>query len=1062
MADRIVHFTLDTLPRVVSDPNAPSVLELVVPFRIETDDPKLHLVSRRFTVEIDGRSWSTRARVRQISYGLADWLRGQMETQGRFRFEQLPYYLGFDARLAGGRTAYLEARVPGVPPGAEARYSLDVTLRHDLGTRVASTRSYLTHAVSPGFGRGEIKRIFIPKPGAAQDAWVLYHRRTARADEFRIDLLDLQAEDSGPMLVDLAVRIGDRIIDLRAADPAELPLVDISADSVTFSVPRTGDAFPPVEVTHRRNAPVAVNLAREQNVGKARVMFVNFAIQGLNDLFAGPDDDYDPPRTYTQVTMRDEAASFSSRPGSRENHIGDGYAFTLDAHRRFGIPQLWAMNGGLLGLLAHDCPTDLAQMAQDIANGLLVPVVAGFGAHRLPYYNTATNTDAIEFGARAMRTMLGSADPVYYPDSRLTTNLPNVVDALQANHMEYVVVDGGVHENGLLDPIPKITNPQPPMGDVTAGRWVNWQYLWRDRTSGLKVLFIDREMKDKLLGASPSEADRGKPALELRRKFLELAAQPELRRDNLLVYSDDADKASGNGWFDGTYDGPPNHFNQSYQAALSWIRNHPWVEVVTTRQLGAADCIGDLDLIRTSDPKIESDWDLQLPLAPGMNFKLAFDTWYAAWSRQPAAWLGELLRAVSDRAEQAIADWPAEYRNELYDLARMYFVLNLHESQWSKRPRLRGSIDAENFVIAESLQLRNAHVYLHAAVWAQWTETAADGVAHRDDGPVIKRIAALETARDAKEQQPPRWRRAGAEGLQWDHDPLPNIILYNGDALVVIDRNGGRITHLFSIVDGTPMSISGTCKAYQFLEVDWPSDSGQECDGLVLQNTVWTPNHAYVACDVEPSRGTSGVSPAGDDEFSWYYPDNFNLYDEIQDDAENLDANGGAAGPAVTLEYGDGDPLATAPDSLDQLASRLDFDRTEKVAGRRGVVLHEVATFGRIRKTIRLEGRTVHVTYRNVREGHLVSNEFCVDLWSAVMAGQRQLHSTNGAAAQVINTARVAVRVELGSGCEFSPATRTPLVPATVESLRVHRVMTDDIQVVCPGGGDFDYRIVLP
>lgn len=1057
MADRIVHFSRDTLPRVVADPTSADALDLIVPFRIETDDPALHLVSWRFTAEVDGRSWSSRARVRQIRPGLAGWLRKQMEAQGRFHFEHLPYCTGLDERLADGRTAYLEARVPRVPTGAPVRYSLDATLRRGDGTHVVSTRSYLTHAVSPRFTRDEITRIFIPEPGAAEDAWVLYHRRSARAEEIRIDLLDLPP-GPGPTLVDLVVRIGDRVVDLRVPDPAELPLVDVSADSVTFSVPRPGDEVPRVEVTHRGNAPVAVDLARRENVGTARVMFVNFAIQGLNDLFAGADDDYDPPRTYTQVTMRDEAASFSSRPGSRENHIGDGYAFTLDAHRRFGIPQLWAMNGGLLALLAHDSPHDLAQMAQDIRDGLLVPVVAGFGAHRLPYYSTATNIDAIDLGAHVMRVLLGAADPVYYPDSRLVTDQPNVVDALQATGMEYLVVDGGAHENGLLDTVPTIADPQPPMGGVIAGRWVNWQYLWRDRRSGLKVLFIDREMKDELLGASRAEADGGKPTLDLRRKFLELAAQPELRRGNLLVYSDDADKASGNGWFDGTYDGPPNHFNQSYQAALWWIRNHPWVEVVTTRQLDDADAVGDLDLVRASDPMIESHWDLQLPLDPGMDFGLAFDTWYAAWSRQPAAWLGETLRDVSDRAERAIADLPTEYHNRLYDIARMYFVLNLHESQWSKRPRLAGSIDAENFVVAESLQLRNVHVYLHAAVWAQWAATAAGDPGHRDDGPLIARIAALEKAQDRGHR--PRWRRAGAEGLQWDHDPLPTIILYNSEALVVIDRNGGRITHLFAVVDGTPMAVSGTCKAYQFLEVDWPSDSGQECDGLVLQNTVWTPNHAYVGCDVEPSRGTTGRSPAGDEEYSWYYPDNFNLYDEIREAADP--AGGGPGGPSVTLEYGDGDPPATAPDSLEQLTARLEYDRTEKVAGRRGVVLHDTAAFGRIRKTFRLEGRTVHVAYRDVHGGHLVSNEFCVDLWSATMEGRRQTHRVGARSAEVVNAAQVVVRVELGSGCEFSAATRAPLHPPTVESLRVHRVLTDDIQVVCPDGGEFDYRIVLP
>ena len=122
-------------------------------------------------------------------------------------------------------------------------------------------------------------------------------------------------------------------------------------------------------------------------------MFVNFAIQGLNDLFATPDDDYQPPRSYTRLTMRDEAASYSSRPGSEENSVGDGYAFTIDAHRRYGIPQMWAMNGGLATLLAHDCPDDVAAMRRDVEAGLLVLVVAGYGAHRLPYYTAGTNVE---------------------------------------------------------------------------------------------------------------------------------------------------------------------------------------------------------------------------------------------------------------------------------------------------------------------------------------------------------------------------------------------------------------------------------------------------------------------------------------------------------------------------------------------------------------------------------------------------------------------------------------------------------------------------------------------
>jgi hypothetical protein len=1045
MNARIVHFVPDSYPRVLA---GPSTLDVLLPFRIDTDDEDVPIVAYRLQAEVDGRSWSPRSRMRHIREGFADWMRGQMRTQGQFRFEHLPYYVGLDEALRTKRTQYLEARLPAVPAGAQVRYTLEVTFP---GDRTVSSATYTTVAVAPDFTRDDIRRIHIPGPGAALDAWVLYHRRTPDLDEIRVDVVDLFAHRSDRP--DLALQVGDRVIDLRAEQPDLLPLVDLSADSVTVAVPRTGDDLPPVIVTHHGKA-VDVDLAERAEVGSARLVFVNFAIQGLNDLFATADDDYTPPRTYAQVTMRDPGASYSSRPGSKENSAGDGYAYTLDAHRHYGIPQMWAMNGGLLDLLAHDCPEDLERMRQDVRDGLLVPVVAGFGAHRLPYYTAATNLDAITLGSDAMREILGETRPVYYPDSRIVTDRPNVVEALQKAGMAYLVVDGGKHENGEEDTATVVRDPRPRMGRETDGRWVNWQYLWRDRVSGLKVLFIDPEMKDKLLGANDREADRGKVTLDLRRKFMELAAQPQLRRGNLLVYSDDADKASGNGWFDGQYHGSELQFNQRYQAALSWLAAHPWVQVITTDDLGDADCVGDLDLVRASDPYIEERWRLQLAAVPGHDFGLAFDTWYAAWGRAPVAWLGENLEAVSKRAERAIASCPADCRNQLFDLARLYFTLNLHESQWSKRARVDketdpGGIEAEDFVVAESLQLRNTHVYLAAAVWAAWAQRGPDG-AYRDAGPVVDRVGQLEDAVDR--DAPPAWRQV--RGLHWDHDPLRNVVLYNAQALVVLDRNGGRITHLFSLVDGRPYAVSGTCKAYQFLDMDWPSDSGVQCDGIVLQNTVWTPNHGYVACDVDPSQGTTGTSPAGDDAFDWYYPDNFNAYDEV-DTTEAV---------AVAFEYGDGSPLEDAPDDLQDLEARLAEDHRAKRAGERGVVLHDVDAFGRFRKTVQLDGSAVHVSYSGTLPGHRVANEFCVDLWAAAMQGRRQAATVaaDGRSAEVVNEAGLRVRLELGSGCEFSAATLAPQDQPTVETLRLHRVMTDDLEIVAPNGGDFDYRIVLP
>ncbi len=1046
MGVRVIHGTFDTQPRVIAGSGpAPSTVDLLVPFRIEAD-AALRIVSWQLEATADGEL-RIDTPTRRITTELVEELGGRTGGPGQFAFDQVPPYLDMAARMGAG-VAYLEGCVAGLPDGAEVTYRLTVTLRHDQDDPVTvRSTACTTYAVRPEFGRGDIVAAHIPGPFHAMEAWVLYHCRTAALDLFRVDVAALEDDPSSarPELLDLVVRIGDRTVDLRSPDPTRLPSACTAADSVTIAVPHTGGAVPPVAVTCRGAGPTVVDPATPGAVGTSRVMFVNFAIQGLNDYFATADTDYTPPRTYAQVTMRDEDASFSSRPGSREDHTGDGYEFTLAAHRQYGIPQLWAMNGGLLDLLAHDCPEDLERMRKDVRSRLMVPVVAGFGAHRLPYYRTATNLDAITWGTATMDAVLGGHGPVYYPDSRIVTDRANVADALVGAGVGYLVVDAGEEVDDLGRPTTRVENAAPGMNAETDGRWINRQYLWRDRTTGIKILFIDPEMKDGLFGASEAEAARGKVSLSLRCKFIELATQPVLRRANLLVYSDDADKASGNGWFDGVYGGDAVQYNRRYQAALSWIRAHPWVQAVTTDHLDDADVVGELDLVSATDPYVNLHWRLpDVPCDP--DFGLAFDTWFTAWSRLPAAWLGETLGAISDRAEEAIAARPAS--NQLDELARMYLTMCLHESQWSKRARQGDHDDPaaftgpEDFVVAESLQLRNTHVYLNAAAWADWVATEPPEHTYRDRGPVVDQLAAL--------AGPAPWRVPGKEGVQWDHDPLPNVILYNTRALVVIDLNGGRITHLFAMVDGRPCSLSGTFKAYQFLDLDWASGAGVKCDGIVAQNTVCTPNHAYTACDVAAARGTVGAGAPDDRIFDWYYPDNFNAYRVV-----------GGDDTSVTLAYENGAPLDRTPTTLQELDRRLTEDRESRTAGGPGFVLHDEARFGRFRKTIRLDGHAVRVSYADTRVGHVVANEFCVDLWAAAVRGQRQGPDVQGRTARVTNDAGLAVTVELGSGCDFSAASLLPSDPPTVESLRLHRVMTDNIEIV-GRDRDFDYAILLP
>ena len=1043
-----VHFRPDTLPRVERGAGG-GLLDLVLPFRVDVDPASGtdRLAAWRLRAQVGGRACedvTSRVVTPQVIAGLSE----AAQDGGTFAFEAFPPYLAMEPHA--GTVTYLEYRVRGLRPGDRVSYGLDA-VGGDAG------RTYTTYAVAPEFGRADIRRIARASVFEPDRAWVLYHRSTAGLHHVRIDVVTLVDDPLAPAgadgLADLVVVVGDRTVDLGRTPDYDLPLVDLASDSVVLTVPADGAApFPAVSVRYRGGETVPVDLGATVGVGRARAMFVNFAIQGLNDYFAGPDEKYSPARTYTQVTMRDEDATFSSRPGSPEDgpggaaRIGDGYAFTLEAHRRYGIKQMWAMNGGLGILMAHDSPDDLERLREDIASGLVQPVVTGFGAHRVPYYAAETNADAIRLGAAVLDGVLGAHSAVFYPDSRVYARCPQVTDALAATGVEYVVVDADSNGNTV------VAAADPPFAaQAPDGQWVDYLNLWRDRTTGTKILFIDPQMKDQLFGADEADARAGKASRSVREKFLIMAAQPDVRRDNLLVYSDDADKASGNGWFDGQQN--PTPMNRNYQATLSWISRHPWVEVVTADDLTAADCVGTLDLVAACDPYIER---IGTSTVPGFDFGIPFDTWYTAWAGVRVAWLGETLLDVTRRAEDALAGWPV--RGRLVDLARLHVTLCLHESQWSKKARPGGSEAPEDFVVAESIQLRNAHVFLAAAVWAEWAAAARPPGAFRDAGPVVERVADLERRSDAR-RGTPAWRRPGAEGLQWDHDPQPCVVLYNTETLAVIDRNGGRVTHLFTVVDGRPYAVSGTFKAYQYLDVDWSSDgdAGIECDGIVLQNTVCTPNHAYVACDVDASGSTPGPdvtveAPAADGPYRWAYPDNFNAYDVV----ETTDGDT----PSVTFAYGPGTG-EDAPHDLAGLTDLLDRDRAARLADHpgRGVVLHDQGRFGAFRKTIRLVGPAVYVSYTGVAPGHRVSNELCVDLWSSAMRGKRQARTVGPDRDRVrVANGAVAVEVALGDGCAFADAAIADLDAPDPAALRLHRVLTDDVQVVATAAA-FDYVI---
>ena len=269
-------------------------------------------------------------------------------------------------------------------------------------------------------------------------------------------------------------------------------------------------------------------------------MIVNYCIQGLNDLFEVPVNRYPDLRTYMRVTMRDEAGTWSSRPGSGEDADPDGYALTFDGHRYFGVPAMWAFNAPVLTMIAHDCPEDFAALRRDVAQRLVVPVNAGFGAHRTPYYRHESNLQEIRRGYEVVNAFLPESAPeglsVYYPDQRLYGGTPqeHEVYAARGDLVRYLVLDRSTLAEDVGGPAHRAFFQKEI--DFRGNR------LLVDPRIGATILPIGDVVRDTMVGGSDDEADRGKAAWGLRNVLLRglerNAAEPG--PPVLLVYGDDA------------------------------------------------------------------------------------------------------------------------------------------------------------------------------------------------------------------------------------------------------------------------------------------------------------------------------------------------------------------------------------------------------------------------------------------------------------------------------------------------------------------------------------------
>jgi hypothetical protein len=482
------HYEIDTLPHIeqVDDPDR-RILNLHVPIGVWSDLPHPFNIileiwvndNPSFRIGLD--QTNPNGFVRIISLPTITELRQRDAKAAR-------WYLEMEDRLRSTRNQYYEAIVNNIPEGAKVRYTVKI-LPLDQISQILGPYTVLT--VLPAFTYQDI--VAISDGGDA--SFALYYRQDDNYHYVRVDLLDIATTRLSFELEVNNQRYALSDMPFRPDLFPSLPAINPFADYIVVAIPKSD--IPDIEAVRWRG--ITYDVGKKVNIGHARVMFIHFCMQGLNDLFELPDKSYNPPRTYTQVTMRDELGRYSSRPNSPEGQgVGDGYLYTLESQRQYGIRYLWTFNGGILGLIAHDCPDDLTQIKADIANGVMDPTIAGFGGHRLPYYQKESNLYSIQYGIDIVQNICGHCNDVYYLDQRLYKQIPNVFEALtEAKKVRYLVVDAST---GFT---PHKETVQPNMNGQ--GSYLDDHCVWQDRTTGLYLLYITDELREKMVGSSDWE-----------------------------------------------------------------------------------------------------------------------------------------------------------------------------------------------------------------------------------------------------------------------------------------------------------------------------------------------------------------------------------------------------------------------------------------------------------------------------------------------------------------------------------------------------------------------------
>ena len=410
---------------------------------------------------------------------------------------------------------YYEISLTGLPADALLRFEATAALRDRSLVAAATGALWL---VAPVFDEGDLRESRTSRPapnssgpGAAGPVsaevllpddqwWVLFVKENDNGfAHIRLDMLRTDDVANNAAIAPVQIRLDDGDpIDVRnlapllwsddAPDEYVWPIIDRSTDSFVFSVKRSAaEPLQTVEIITGRGPSADSHVVSldpshvDQTYGfrPTALILLQYCIQGFNDLFTWPIASYRPPRSYIEVTFADEAAAYSSRPGTRENAIPDGYRYALEAQRDYQVKTQWAFNAGVLMLLRYGLPADqFALLTDQVASGLISPSNAGFGAHRPPYYQHDTNQQELIMAERVIESSFGrSSDRTYYPDQRIylatSSEVATYSTLLERDELRYIVLDRSTVAGKVAGTDACLFGDGHPTGD-------DGNYLWTE------------------------------------------------------------------------------------------------------------------------------------------------------------------------------------------------------------------------------------------------------------------------------------------------------------------------------------------------------------------------------------------------------------------------------------------------------------------------------------------------------------------------------------------------------------------------------------------------------